>query len=57
MCFPAGRAERRPCTRHDIASAFDTNEIEALKVLSRLASDSAVVSENCGGDVFYRVLP
>lgn len=48
---------RRPCTRRDIAVAFDTNEIEALKVLSRLVSDNAVVSESSRGEVYYRVLP
>lgn len=48
---------RRPCTRRHIASAFDTNEIEALKVLSRLVAENAIVSELSEGEVFYRALP
>lgn len=46
--------ERRPCTRRHIVQAFDINEIEALKVLSRLVEEHLVVSEQVGGDVFYR---
>jgi len=49
--------ERRPCTRGQIANTFNTNEIEALKVLSRLVAGNRVVSELAGGEVFYRVLP
>lgn len=48
---------RRPCTRRHIADAFGANEIEALKVLSRLVAGNEVISELSGGEVFYRVLP
>ncbi len=48
--------ERRPCTRGQIADTFNINEIEALKVLSRLVAGNRVISELTGGEVFYRVL-
>lgn len=48
---------RRPCTRRHIASAFGTSETEALKVLSRLASENGIISELSDGEVFYRALP
>ena len=48
---------RRPCTRRHIAQAFGVNEIEALKILSRLVEEHLVVSEQAGGEVFYKGLP
>ena len=49
--------ERGPCTRRQIADLFGINEIEALKRLSGLMESNLVVSEQSGGEVFYRALP
>lgn len=49
--------ERRPCTRRQIADIFNINEIEALKRLSGLMEENLVVSEQSGGEVYYRALP
>jgi wyosine [tRNA(Phe)-imidazoG37] synthetase (radical SAM superfamily) len=49
--------ERRPCTRRQISEAFNINEIEALKQLSRLVEEHLVVSEQVGGEVFFKALP
>jgi len=49
--------ERRPCTRRQVAERFGINENEALKWLSALMERSLVVSEQSGGEVFYRALP
>lgn len=47
---------RRPCTRSQIADLFKTNEIVALKELSRLTDKNLVISEQVSGEVFYRAL-
>jgi len=49
--------KRRPCTRSQIANTFNTNEIEVLKLLSRLVARNQVISELVGEEVFYRTLP